>query len=131
MLFRSDASGLWTQAIDFDGGITKYTYDANGRNTNITRPNGTARTHKYDKAGQVTAILDYNAAGEIIANYSFDYDAGGKIVEETGLSENFTAANGDIIMTYGKGNRLLTYNGEAVQYDADANMTYEIGRAHV
>ena len=69
-------------------------------------------------------ILDQNAKGEIISNYSFDYDAGGKIKEEKGLNENLTITNGETIMTYGKGNRLLTYNGQEVKYDADGNMTY-------
>ena len=69
-------------------------------------------------------IIDTNGKGEIISNYSFDYDAGGKIKEEKGLNENLTVTNVEIIMTYGKGNRLLTYNGQEVTYDADSNMTY-------
>lgn len=60
----------------------------------------------------------------MICNYSFDYNAAGNITEEKGLNENLTITNGEISMTYGKGNRLLTYNGEEVKYDADGNMTY-------
>ena len=122
--YNYDGSGLLTDTIDFNGGTTHYDYDNNGRIKTITRPNGTTRTTTYDKAGQVKTIIDTNAKGEIISNYSFDYDAGGKIKEEKGLNENLTVTNGEIIMTYGKGNRLLTYNGQEVIYDADGNMTY-------
>ena len=69
-------------------------------------------------------IIDTNAKGEIISNYSFDYDAGSKIKEEKGLNENITVTSGETVMTYGKGNRLLTYNGQEVTYDADGNMIY-------
>ena len=122
--YSYDSSGLLTDTVDFKGGTTHYDYDNNGRIKTITRPNGTTRTTTYDKAGQVKTIIDQNAKGEIISNYSFDYDAGGKIKEEKGLNENLTVTKGEIIMTYGKGNRLLTYNGQEVTYDADDNMTY-------
>ena len=41
----------------------------------------------------------------MICNYSFDYNAAGNITEEKGLNENLTITNGEISMTYGKGNR--------------------------
>ncbi len=122
--YNYDGSGLLTDTIDFNGGTTHYDYDNNGRIKTITRPNGTTRNTTYDAEGQVKTIIDTNVKGEIISNYSFDYDAGGKIKEENGLNENLTITNGETFMTYGKGNRLLTYNGQEVKYDADGNMTY-------
>ena len=122
--YNYDGSGLLTDTIDFTGGTTHYDYDNNGRIKTIIRPNGTTRSTTYDATGQVKTIIDTNVKGEIICNYSFDYDDGGKIKEEKGLNENLTITNGETFMTYGKGNRLLTYNGEEVKYDADGNMTY-------
>ena len=115
---------MFIETIQFNGGTTHYDYDNNGRIKNITRPNGTTRTTTYDAAGQVKTIIDTNVKGEMVCNYSFDYDAGGKIKEEKGLNENLTITNGETIMNYGKGNRLLTYNGQEIKYDADGNMTY-------
>ena len=65
------------------------------------------------------SIIEKTSAGKIITTYSFDYDAGGKIKEEAGVNVTTTQiTNGETVMTYGKGNKLLTYNGKEVKYDA-------------
>ncbi len=58
--------------------------------------------------------------GEVIAQFDFTYDAVGNITNETPALKPpvFNAA-----MTYTTANRLATYNGEAVKFDADGNMT--------
>ncbi|MBQ7942728.1 MAG: RHS repeat-associated core domain-containing protein [Lachnospiraceae bacterium] len=65
---------------------------------------------------------------EVLNHYTYTYDGYGNItaVEGTettdtkeGISKLISAA-----MTYDADNRLLTYNGEALKYDADGNMTY-------
>ena len=125
LTYYYDHSGLLTDVIDFNGGKTHYQYDLNGKLRTITRPNGTTREMTYDDAYQVKSIIEKASSGKIIINYSFDYDAGGKIKEEEGVNVATTQiTNGETVMTYGKGNKLLTYNGIEVKYDASGNMIY-------
>jgi len=122
--YQYDHVGLLTDVIDFEGGVTHYEYDNNGRVKTMTRPNGTRKETTYDEAGQVKNVVETNGQGEIITQFGYDYDDPGNMIKETGINENPEIASGETIMTYGKGNRLETYNGEKVTYDADGNMTH-------
>lgn len=63
--------------------------------------------------------------GTVINDYSYSYDADGNMLTENNPSvpepSNITTASA-ITMTYGADNRLETYNGQPVIYDADGNM---------
>ena len=122
--YQYDRAGLLTDVIDFNGGVTHYEYDSNGCVRMMTRPNGTSKETTYDALGQVKTVVEKNSQGEIITQLGYDYDAAGNMVKETGLNENPELPSGETVMTYGKGNRLETYNGETVTYDADGNMTH-------
>ena len=120
--YQYDHAGLLTDVIDFNGGVTHYEYDNNGRVRMMTRPNGTSKETTYDVLGQVKAVVEKNSQGEIITQFGYDYDAAGNMVKETGLNDNPEIPSSETVMTYGKGNRLATYNGETVTYDANGNM---------
>ncbi len=122
--YKYDRSGLLTEVIDFSGKKTVYKYDANRRVISITRPNGTSRTAKYNVIGQIEEMLDKDSGGSVITTYNFTYDAAGNIVEEKQASEKITIPSGTITLEYGKGNRLIKFNGQEVKYDADGNMIY-------
>lgn len=142
--------GNLKSVTDKDGNVTYYTYDENGRLTEIERGDGSREKRTYDTAGQLLEIRDETAAGEVINEYAYEYDGRGNIVRingmETGTGENVPGgagqdslgeadaengngtqgtANGipyEVSMTYDADNRLLTYNGQAVEYDACGNM---------
>ena len=62
----------------------------------------------------------------VVNQQEYTYDASGNITEVKQLYDgdlNFTGVAA-ASMTYDENNRLLTYNGETVQYDKDGNMTY-------
>lgn len=105
--------------------MTTYNYDVNGRLVKTERPNKTVETRTYDKAGHLIQILD--KCGETIVNQQdYSYDAEGNITEVKQLYNSeldFTGVT-SAKMTYDKNNRLLTYNGEKIEYDKDGNMTY-------
>ncbi len=63
---------------------------------------------------------------EVLTHYTYTYDARGNIatVEGTETTEGDLTRLVSATMTYDAANRLLTYNGEALSYDADGNMTY-------
>ncbi len=100
--------------------MTRYEYDKNSRLINTLRPNGTRQSRVYNQAGQLLVQKDVViATDEVISQFDFSYDAAGNIVQES-VSESDIEVN--LEMSYTAANRLATYNGEAVQFDADGNM---------
>jgi RHS repeat-associated protein len=60
--------------------------------------------------------------GELISQFDYSYDAAGNIVKEQTLPKPESVSVPPVTMTYSAANRLATYNGQAVQFDADGNM---------
>jgi len=113
-----DANQL-IQITDWAQRETHYEWDDNGRLIKETRPNGTVMTRRYDKAGQLLQQQDVSASGEVIAQFEFSYDPVGNITNETPALKPPLV---DATLTYTDANQLDTYNGQAVQFDADGNM---------
>ena len=120
-------NGLLKTAEDGNGQVTAYEYDDNGNLTRTVRPNGTQELCTYNAAGLLVEQKEVKGE-DVLSHYTYTYDGYGNITSiegteatatEEGISQLFSAS-----MTYDAGNRLLTYNGEALQYDADGNMTY-------
>ena len=109
--------------MDWAGRKTSYVYDVNGRLVQTIRSNGTVMTRSYDMAGQLLQQKDVDKSGQIISQYDFRYDAAGNVNKETMLPEPEAFPFLPVKMTYGADNRLAAYNGEAVTFDADGNMT--------
>jgi RHS repeat-associated protein len=112
-----DAARRLTSMKDTDKSgniINSYTYEYNG-NGQITKEvssNGQiTSTMTYDALGRVMSRSDADSTGKATASYTYSYDAAG----------NITSGGGT--MTYDKKNRLITYNGSAISYDDDGNMT--------
>ncbi|NLW88838.1 MAG: PKD domain-containing protein [Clostridiaceae bacterium] len=108
---------------DWDGRETIYGYDANGRLTSVVRPDGSYEIYGYDAKGRIISQDDY--VGSVSINsYRFEYDAAGNITGITDSESIDPEGLENVTMTYDEANRLITYNGQDVLYDADGNMTY-------
>ena len=136
---------------DIQGKVTYYSYDENGQLIETVRGDGSKEIRTYNVAGQLATLRDETSAGEVIHEYQYSYDAAGNIIKitgmDTGISEGAKTsiadltdenpndgitpavqnADGSIMvavsMTYDADNRLLTYNGQTVEYDKVGNMT--------
>jgi RHS repeat-associated protein len=121
--YEYDAANQLVQVTDWAGRVTRYEYDPNGRLISESRPNGTRMTRRYDAAGQLLQQVDQDSDGNRINQFDFRYDAAGNLVEEQATPEPEWNALTPIQMTYTAANRLATYNGQEVKFDADGNMT--------
>jgi len=105
----------------------KYTYDALGRIETVN--NGKVIKYYYDSLGQV--VREDN--GELNKTLAYTYDQSGNIlkVSEYALISNATlgAATKAVDYSYGDNNwkdKLTSYNGKAITYDAIGNpLTYD------
>ena len=123
VLYEYDVADQLTKVTDWVGRETRYVYDANGRLGEVVRSNGTKMTYTYDVAGQLVQQKDVASGGTVIRQFDFVYDAAGDIVKEQVAPEPTPFPFVPATMTYTVANRLATYNGEAVTFDADDNMT--------
>ena len=122
--YEYDAANRLNKVSDWSDRVTTYGYDRNGRLTTTTRANGTILTNHYDVAGRLLEQKDVDAKGAVINQYEYTYDAEGKITVEKSARESGTFEMKSAVMEYDTGNRLISYNGETVEYDEDGNMTY-------
>lgn len=118
----------WLHTVtDNVGKVTTYEYDSNGNLTHTIRPNGTEEICTYSSAGLLVEQKDVKGE-EVFTHYTYTYDESGNVTTIDGTETTDTKLGikrlNSATMTYDSENRLLTYNGEELRYDADGNMTY-------
>ena len=138
MRYEYYPDGLLKKVTDGSGSETSYTYDRNGNLLTCTRADGSVQTLGYDEAGRLETLTDCAAGGEVLLSYVYTYDKYGNISEISGedatsAEEGLTAliaVSGSgtgiysVSFEYDLNNRLISYNGEEVRYDARGNMTW-------
>lgn len=112
--------------VSWDGAqIVAYAYTRQGKLKSEMRSNGTIREYEYTK-DRLTGIVDKKATNnEVIVSFGLAYNDIGDITQET-INPEPTLDQLKIpavSMTYQADNRLKTYNGQLVEFDADGNMT--------
>jgi RHS repeat-associated protein len=121
--------GAWTydnfnrlvSQTDYSSGtsrVTTYAYDAAGRLSGETLPNGVVTTKTYDPSRGLVSALSHQSNGAELSPWSYAYSPGGRIVQETTTSRTRT-------FTYdGAGRLSQTVEGSATRnysYDLDSN----------
>jgi len=122
--YEYNAVNQLVKVKDWTNRITSYEYDVDGRLIKATRPNGTVLTAVYDDAGRVTQYKDVDRNGKVINQYDYNYDSVGNVIAEQSSYKGKNPNVKDTELIYDKGNRLISYNGQNVEYDEDGNMIY-------
>lgn len=130
--FVYDEAGNKLQQIDALGRITRWQYDAMGRETRRTLPGGQSESFVYDAAGQRLAHTDFNGV-----TTRYQYDVAGRLVltdyaSDPDVSITYTAAGqratvtddqGTAVYVYDARDRLIsavTADGQVLTYGYDA-----------
>jgi len=80
------------ESVTDEKGTTTYTYDALGRQTKVSYPNGITTHYTYDSRNRITKIEHKNSNGEIIQSFAYTLDNVGnrtQIVEDTGRTVSY------------------------------------------
>lgn len=104
-----DASGLTISRYD-------YTYDGKGnvRTEQVSNDLNYTLVNEYDANDQLIQQKKLEGSN-VLAQNDYGYDAGGNITKDQSNQKSS-------VMTYAYANRLETFNGQEVTYDADGNM---------
>ncbi|WP_238882331.1 DNRLRE domain-containing protein [Clostridium sp. YIM B02551] len=129
--FKAGANGSQStrvESVNNNGSILNYTYDKNGNIETISQ--GTALLQKFYYNELSELIREDNKA--LNKTIAYSYDAGGNIVSKTEYpytNGSLGIATGTKVYQYGDANwkdKLTSYNGKAITYDAIGNpLTYD------
>nr|MCR5655325.1 fibronectin type III domain-containing protein [Lachnospiraceae bacterium] len=119
--YAYDLCSRLVAVTDWTGRKTTYSYDPAGRLIKLSRPDGSTEGYTYDAAGRMTDKAD-EAGGIEISHETYAYNERGQLTAITGIEAGGRIK--DVRMTYDADNRMITYNGEKVTYDANGNMLH-------
>ncbi len=69
--YAFDALNRLATVTDPAGAVTSYAYDGVGNRECVTYPNGNSTSHTYDRLNRLTNVSTRNAAGDLIASYTY------------------------------------------------------------
>ncbi len=119
-----------TYARDADNRLTSiqqgsktvlFAYDAGGRRSGLTLPNGISALYTYDAASRLTGIT-YTLGVKVIGNLAYGYDAGGRRVSVGGSLATTLLPTAVAGATVDAANQLTAWNGKALAYDANGRL---------
>lgn len=145
--YTRDARGLVTQ-IASPAGNFGFAFDALGRRTQLSYPNGSTASYAFDAAGQLTNLThagvfnapyahSFDAAGRITRitgdgpDWNYTYDALGRLTRATQGTSNYTYTLdpvGNILdggRTHDANHRLTGDTAKTYAYDQRGNLTLE------
>jgi RHS repeat-associated protein len=99
-------------------------YDADNRRTTLTLPNGIAVNYSYDNASELTGLTYTQSNGNALGNLAYGYDADGRIISKSGtFATDVLPTATTQPATFDLNDRKTSFNGQALAYDANGNLT--------
>ena len=99
-------------------------YDAAGRRTGLTYPNGTRTSYAYDAASRLTSLL-HQGPTAVIEALTYTYDAVGNRLGATRANDQATLLPDAVQAAYDAANEQVQFNSTTpnLTYDANGNLT--------
>ncbi|MGH7164593.1 MAG: hypothetical protein ACREIS_03590, partial [Nitrospiraceae bacterium] len=94
-------------------------------------PNGTTASYQYDPASRLTGLTHTTSANAVIESLGYSYDAAGNrtsLTRVNGRASNLPAA---VQAAYDAANQQWQFGGNAQQFDANGNLTFDGTRTYV
>ena len=120
--YEYDLNDRLTKVVDRNGEETEYSYDALGRLLCTLRPNGTKTTYTYNIRGNLNTLENLDEAGNVLSNFSYEYDEQGYITKEAQKSESQTVVRQ---YTYTDAGELLKFTEKEGMKSASYEYTYD------
>lgn len=79
--YEYDLMGRLTKVNDAKNKTATYNYDALGNVVEKLLPNGYKTQYSYDELQRLKSMVNYDANGNLVENYSYQYDAAGNMVK--------------------------------------------------
>ena len=99
-------------------------YDADNRRTTLTLPNGITVAYGYDTASELTGLTYAQGNGTSLGNLTYGYDADGRITSKGGtFATDVLPTATTQPATFDLNDRKTSFNGTALSYDANGNLT--------
>jgi RHS repeat-associated protein len=99
-------------------------YDADNRRTTLTLPNGITVAYGYDSASELTGLTYAQSNGNALGNLAYGYDADGRIISKSGtFATDVLPTATTQPATFDLNDRKTSFNGQALTYDANGNLT--------
>lgn len=99
-------------------------YDADNHRTTLTLPNGIAVNYGYDNASELTGLTYTQGNGTALGNLAYAYDADGRIIQKSGIFATDVLPTATTQpATFDLNDRKTSFNGQALRYDANGNLT--------
>ncbi len=99
-------------------------YDATNRRALLTLPNGVTVNYGYDNANELTALTYAQGNGTSLGNLAYGYDGDGRVNTKGGsLATDVAPTPTTQAPTFDFNDRETHFNGVALSYDANGNLT--------
>ncbi|GLQ45760.1 hypothetical protein GCM10007862_08110 [Dyella lipolytica] len=102
----------------------QFGYDAANRRTLLTLPNGVTVNYGYDNANELTGMAYAQGNGTSLGNLAYAYDSDGRVNTKSGsLATDVAPTPTTQTPTLDLNDRETQFNGQAMTYDANGNLT--------
>jgi RHS repeat-associated protein len=99
-----------------------FAYDNANRRSQLTLPNGIVVAYSYDQASRVSGMT-WKLGGNQIGDLAYGYDADGRVIEKSGSMAATNLPQPVVGNTFNADNEMTVFNGTALAYDANGNLT--------
>ena len=97
--------------------IATYTYDAAGRRTSLTLPNGVLVEYAYDTASRLTSITYKQNGTTVLGDLTYEYDKNGNRIKTGGSFARTGIPQAVSSTAYDAANEQTTFGGKTLTYD--------------
>jgi YD repeat-containing protein len=118
----SGAANRLTQITQGSSAVT-YTYDAAGRRTSVTLPNGVLVEYAYDNASRLTEITYKQNGTTVLGNLTYEYDKAGNRIKTGGSFARTGVPDGVSTTNYNAANQQTAFGDKTLTYDDNGNLT--------